>query len=131
LPLNSSSNFYKFLCFYKILEALLGPLRAKAMQAAKKKEQKISLPRLTLPASGALHPNQAKYVGTPIKKFLDDVLTPQYRNAVAHFVTDEGGVLHMGQPEHIDEYARIIHACELCVREVIAAHEALLIAIGM
>jgi hypothetical protein len=124
--LNSHSEFYRFLCYYKILEGLLGPLRTNAMKLAKAQGRKIRAQRAVVPKVAELPPEQGMYVAQPIKKFFDDVLRPRYRNAVAHFMTDEGGVLHVGQPEHIDEYAGVLLLCELCAREVIASHEQLL-----
>jgi hypothetical protein len=79
-----------------------------------------------VPAVPEIPVDQQAYVGKPIKKFFDDALTPRYRNAVAHFMTGEGSILHAGQAEHLDQYAAITLICELCVREVIAGHEALL-----
>jgi hypothetical protein len=128
--LNSNSEFHKFLCYYKILEGLLGPLRANAMKIIKGRGLAIRVPRTVVPDLAELPPAHRGHVGKPIKKFFDDVLTPRYRNAVAHFMTDEGGVLHAGRPEHLDEYAGVILLCELCVREVVSGHESLLKAIA-
>jgi hypothetical protein len=128
--LNSNSDFHKFLCYYKILEGLLGPLRANAMKIVKESRLSVRAPRPAVPTVAELPPAQREHVGKAVKKVFDDVLTPRYRNAVAHFMTDEGGVLHAGQPEYLDQYAGIILLCELCVREVVTGHEALLKAIA-
>jgi hypothetical protein len=66
------------------------------------------------------------YIGKSVKKFMDDVLTPRFRNAVSHFITDQGAVLDMSDPSQAEEYASVILVSELCVRVVIANHEALL-----
>jgi len=47
--LNSNSEFYKFLCYYKILEGVLGPLRANAMKIVKAQALSIRAPRPTVP----------------------------------------------------------------------------------
>ena len=46
-----------------------------------------------------------------------------------HFITDDGTVLHMNDALRAEEYAGVILVCELCVRDVIANHETLLMPI--
>lgn len=120
---NSNSDFYKFLCFYKILEGLLGSIKAKLHKEAQSRGVKLTSIKAIVPD----HPNISAvlrpYVGKSIKKFFDEVLTPRFRNAMTHFETDDGTVLHMSDPEHLDQYANIMLICELCVRIVIARHE--------
>jgi hypothetical protein len=63
------------------------------------------------------------YVGKPIKMFFDTVMTPEFRNAVAHFITRDGAVLNLSAPSEIDRYASILYISELCVRTVVDGHE--------
>jgi len=123
---NSHSDFYKFLCYYKILEGLLGKLRANVFSSARAEHIELRRPKETVPASADIPSRYQAYVGTPIKAFFDGVLTPQFRNAVAHFITDDGGILNMSSPEHVDSYAEVLFILELCVRTVIESHETLL-----
>jgi hypothetical protein len=122
---NSHSDFYKFLCYYKILEGLLEKLRGNVYKAAKEKGVQLSMSKEVVPDSPDIIRHR-EHVGTPLKQYFDNVLTPQFRTAVAHFITDEGVVLNMSDPEHINEYASLILVSELCVRLAIADHESLL-----
>jgi len=109
---NSFSDFYKFLCYYKILEGLLVTLRANIF--AKSRAQGITLesPREKVPYSPEIPLRYHSHIGAPVKSFFDSVLTPQFRNAVAHFVTDDGSILNMSAPEHIDSYSEILYISE-------------------
>lgn len=122
---NASSDFYRFLCYYKLLEGLLGKIRRDLFKRAEDSGKTLKVRKDVIPASTDLLPQFRKYVGTTVKSFFDQVLTPQFRNAVAHFVTKDGSILNVADPEHIDRYSEIIFICELCTRVVIANHEEL------
>ena len=125
--LKSNSDFYKFLCYYKVLEGLLGPMRADVFKTAREQGLKLTRGVEFVPDStDIVDANYRAYIGKSVKKFVDDVLEPRFRNAVAHFIPDQGAVLHMSDPSQAEEYASVILVCELCVRVVIANHEALL-----
>lgn len=129
---NSHSDFYRFLCYYKILEGLLGSMRARVYRLAREHNTTLEAGRERVPGEDVAQYIPEAYrgnVGTPIKAFFDEVLTPQFRNAVAHFMTDDGGVLNMSNPAHIARYADIQYISELCCRQVIRSHETLLAAI--
>ena len=123
---NSNSDFYEFLCYYKIVEGLLGTLRANVFSRARGAGITLKRTKEVLPDSEHLPNRYRAHVGKPIKAFFDEVMTPQFRNAVAHFATGDGTILNMSAPEHIDNYAEILFVCELCVRTVIQSHETLL-----
>jgi len=123
---NSNSDFYKFLCYYKILEGLLGTLRANIFMRARDKGITLERTRESVPDSMHIPDRYRVHVGKPVKGFFDEVMTPQFRNAVAHFVTDDGAILNMSAPEHIDNFSEILFVCELCVRTVIQSHETLI-----
>jgi len=123
---NSFSDFYRFLCYYKILEGLLNSLRADYVQTAKAAGIDIKIPRQLVPDHPELQDHLREHVGKPLKAFFDNVLTPEFRNAVAHFGTTDHGVLDMSDPLHLAKYAGMIHISELCARVAIADHEALL-----
>jgi hypothetical protein len=128
--LNSMSNFYKFLCYYKILEGLLGKLRSDFVKAAKAVGMVPKAPKQLVPDHPETQADLRAHVGKPLKAFFDEVLTPEFRNAVAHFGTTEDGVMNMSDPLHLARYAGMIHIAELCVRLAIADHETLLASIG-
>lgn len=123
---NSSSDFYKFLCYYKIIEGLLGKLRGTLFSSARKEKIDLGRPRELVPKSARIPEIYQSYAGRSIKVFFDEVLTPTFRNAVAHFVTDDGSILNMSSPEHIDSYAEIRYVAELCARVVIKSYESML-----
>ncbi len=123
---NASSNFYRFLCYYKILEWLFGKMRSDVFKAAKNRSIHLTKPKQFVVDHPELPNHIRPYVGKPMKDFFDNVLTPQFRDAVAHFVTDDGGILDMSEPEHLENYAGTILISEMCVRAAIADHEALL-----
>ncbi|MFM0428434.1 hypothetical protein PQQ75_05410 [Paraburkholderia aspalathi] len=122
---NSHSDFYKFLCYYKILEGLLGPVRAEIFVTAKNRG--ITLPRArdVVPESPHIPDDLKEHAGKSVRSFFDSVMTPRFRNAIAHFMTDDGTVLNMSSPDHIDSYSGILFISELCAREVIKNHEQL------
>lgn len=121
---NSHSDFYTFLCHHKILDGLLGSIRTAVRVRATKRNIQLSTRRDIVPGSNDIAPQYLPWVGKPIKKFFDDVMTPQFRNAVAHFITKDGAVLNLSAPQQIDRYAGILYVAELCVRTVIESHEA-------
>jgi hypothetical protein len=123
---NSFSDFYKFLCCYKILEGLLGTLRARVFVYARDRNIELERPKEKVPDLPEISPRFQTYVGKSIKAFFDEVLTPQFRNAAAHFVTDDGEILNMSSPDHIGSYAEILFVTESCVRTTIEVHEKLL-----
>ena len=121
---NSHSAFYSFLCFHKILDGLLGTMRANLRTRAAKKKIELTPRRELVPDAAEIPPAFKAYVGKPIKTFFDDVMTPQFRNAVAHFITKDGSVLNLSSPQEADRYNSILYISELCVRAVIQGHEA-------
>ncbi len=122
---NSHSDFYKFLCYYKILEGILGRLRADTFKAAKDRGITLQKTKDVVPETNNIPEKFKEYVGNSVKIFFDSVMTPEFRNAVAHFVTDDGAVLNMSSPAHIESYSSILIISELCAREVIKNHEKL------
>jgi hypothetical protein len=120
---NATSPFYKFFCFYKILEGLLKPLNAKLHQEAKQKS--ISLPPLNakLPSYNNIPADQKPYVNKSIKRFFDEFLTTRYRNEMAHFISDEGAVLNVNKVGEKERYIGVIHISLLCCNELISHFE--------
>jgi hypothetical protein len=121
---NATSPFYKFLCLYKILEGLLLSLRAKLHEEAK--ERGISLPPLQrkVPAFPSMSSELAAYTGKSIKRFFDEFLTNHFRNAMAHFMTDDGSALNVSSLAEMEKYSSVIHLTDLCCREAISHIEA-------
>jgi hypothetical protein len=120
---NSVSPFYKFFCLYKILEGLLKPLQSRLYEEAKRKGIVIPSFKARVPDYSDISEDQKSYVGKSIKQFFDEFLTTQYRNSVAHFISDEGAVLNVNEMEGIQRYHSVIHLTDLCCREVILHFE--------
>jgi hypothetical protein len=127
---HSHSDFYSFLCYHKILDGLLGTVRAKLRQRAAKKGVQLTQRHDQVPSDPNIDAAFRSYIGKPIRSFFDDVMTPQFRTAVAHFTQKDGSILNLSSPIEIDRYASILYISELCVREVIERHEAHLMEIA-
>lgn len=123
---NSHSNFYKFLCYHKILDGLLGELRAKVNQRARKVGVELQKEREVIPEDPEIPTTYKSHIGKTIKSFYDDVLTPQFRNAVAHFITKDGAILNLSDPRMVIKYSEIMYISEICARTMIASHARLL-----
>lgn len=126
---NADSDFYKFLCFYKIMEGLLGKMRASAFARAKKAGLTPQIERDLVPDNNDLSAEIRAYAGKPIKAFFDEFLTSRFRNAVAHFQTNNG-VLHVSSSAELYAYANLAFVTDLCARVLIATHERLLAQLG-
>jgi len=122
---NSDSDFYRFLCYYKIMEGLLGKMRAAAFTRARDAGTILTIGRDLVPDDRDLAPELKPYVGKSIKTFFDNLLTGKFRNAMAHFQTD-AGILHVSSSAELQAYADIAFASDLCVRVLIATHESIL-----
>ena len=120
---NATSPFYKFFCFYKILEGLLKPLSAKLYKEAKHKS--IILPPLTakVPSYTEIPDNQKLYIGKSIKHFFDEFLTNNYRKEMAHFILDDGAILNVNKTGEKERFTAVIHITFLCCNEVISYFE--------
>ncbi len=123
---NSHSDFYKFLCYHKILDGLLGTLRASANTSARKQKLELTRHRDLVPDHPEIAPTYRAHIGTPIKLFYDDVLTPQFRNAIAHFITKDGAILNLSDTSTLSKHSEIMFISELCVRTMVESHLELL-----
>ena len=60
-----------------------------------------------------------------MKGFFDNVLRKKFRDAVAHFVTEDG-VLQISSAGYLQNYDAVAFIADLCARGLIASHERLL-----
>lgn len=123
---NSHSDFYKFLCYHKIMDGLLGTLRSRVKKQARKLKIELQGHRDLVPDDTGIASTYRCHIGTPIKKFFDDVMTPKFRNAIAHFITKDGAILNLSAPSTMFKHAEIMYVSELCVRKLIESHQQLL-----
>lgn len=119
---NSHSDFYKFLCYHKILDGLLGTLRSSINARARKQNVELVKRRELVPSDPEIALAYRKHCGTPIKSFYDGVLTHQFRNAIAHFITKDGAILNLSEPLTIARHSEVMYVAELCVRAMIESH---------
>lgn len=122
---NSHSDFYKFLCYHKIIDGLLGTLRHSVRQRARKQKVELLQQRDVVPDAPDIALAFRPYIGKSIKSFFDGVMTPQYRNAIAHFITKDGSILNLSSPANMSRHEDIMYVSELCVRTLIASHQQL------
>jgi hypothetical protein len=120
---NASSPFYKFFCFYKILEGLLKSLPGRLHTEAKIKGVPLPPLQAKVPHYADIPNDQKPYVGKSITRFFDEFLTNRFRNSMAHFISDEGAVLNVNEMEEMERYSAVIHVADLCCREVISHFE--------
>lgn len=123
---NSHSDFYKFLCYHKILDGLLGTLRASVNARARKQKVELIKRRDLVPNDPEIASAYRTHIGMSIRSFYDDVLTPRFRNAIAHFITKDGAILNLSDPSTLVKHSEIMYASELCVRTMIESHRDLL-----
>jgi hypothetical protein len=124
---NASSNFYRFLCFFKILEGIFGMVRPKLFKRAKSLQVEINRESKRIPNDPHLIPDHQKHVGKAIQSFFESVLTPEFRHGVAHFMLDDGAIMNLSAPEQIEKYTHIVYITELCIREMIDECEKILV----
>jgi hypothetical protein len=123
---NAGSDLYKFLCFFKILEGLFGRLRADVFKRASDLGIRLDRPKDIVVGQEVNGDEVSKFIGMPMKAFLDSELRPRFRNAIAHFETDEGLVLNISDPMRAEQYAGILGIMEASTRAVIETHRTLL-----
>ena len=121
---NATSPFYKFFCFFKIMEGLLKPLRAKLYEEAKVKGIDLPAFQAKVPEYQDMPDEQKPYAGKSITRFFENYLSNRFRNAMAHFISDEGAVLNVNEVDAMEMYSSVVHIADLCCRELISHFEA-------
>ena len=120
---NSSSNYYKFLCYYKILEGIFRELRPNLMSKAHEQHISITTRKEVVPRHDELVRFNSQYIGRSIPEFFDKELTHKYRDAVAHFSLKDGRFLFTSDYNWASMFAQIVLVVEICTREVIKTQE--------
>lgn len=116
---NNHSPFYRFLCYYKILEGVLKNIRPKLFK--KLKSQGIQFSRLEelVPQHTEIEGELQKLIGKNIQSVFEDFFTKKYRNVVAHFIVKDGRILNVSEFQSSNEFNSALLLIELCVRKVI------------
>lgn len=117
--MNGSSGFYKFFCFYKMAEGMLSFVLPKLNKRARSLNIVLEKVVLLIPDDDMLVASQKKYIGTPVKNFVQNQLTTEYRNKIGHFGLKDGAIAHLSHPAMLEEYNRLVYITELCVRIIL------------
>ena len=115
----NQSPFYRFLCYYKIMEGIFSKLRPEIYLEFKKLGQEPPKFKEVIPEDEELRRYYSTYIGQPIQKFFNEYLNPEYRNAVAHFNPRDGVILNLSESKNIVKYNNIIYVSQVCARTVI------------
>lgn len=116
---NSHSKYYRFLCYYKILEGIYKIIRPETYKKAKSKGIKVKLQREVVPANDHLNENHIKYIGKPIKEIFDSYFKNKFRHSIAHFTKKDGSPFILSDFYTQIQVTSIITLIEICCRVVI------------
>jgi len=120
--LGSASPIYKFLCFYKILEGYFTRLKPDLAKLFRAAGLSYPAPSDCVPDHPDIDPSFRAYIGHSITNFRDNILRPDFRDAVAHFEKDGLSPVVMSNPSEIIRFSKTALAVELCARTVIEAY---------
>ena len=120
---NAASPFYRFLCYYKILEGTYDHLRPDLFKRAKASGKAISTEKEQVPDHSELRLTHKDLIGAPINKIFNERFRKQFRDEVAHYLLDDGGVLKVSDHATAHRFESEILVVELCARVVIGVQE--------
>jgi hypothetical protein len=122
--LAAESNFYRFLCFHKILEGVLLKLRPQLRRMAQQQGITIAGRQDVVPNDPELGRFQPAYIGRRIRELFDGELRESYRRSVAHFALDDGTISNPSSHREGARFADMIHLAQVCARQVTSNIEA-------
>lgn len=118
---NSMSSFYRFLCYFKILDGIYQYLRPTVFKAAKDRGLTLATEKEVMPGHRELVLYNADVVGMPIKELVDAHLRARFRNAVAHYLLGSGAPLNPSDPDAVAQFANTLLpmeiACGIAIRQ--------------
>jgi hypothetical protein len=117
------SNFYRFLCFFKIMEGIFKSIRPQLFRLAREQGISIAKEKDLVPEDPELQKFQPKYIGLPIHELFNGEFQSEYRHCVAHFALDGGGVMNPSSQRERSRFAGIVYLAQLCARELIRNQE--------
>ena len=120
---NTDSSYYKFLCFYKILEGIYKHLRPELFKKAKEHNIDVQGQKELVPDHPELQRFHPEYVGKPIKTFFDNEFQKEFRDSIAHFLLHDGSVLNISDYSINSKFTNVLLVIELCCRTVIDTQE--------
>jgi hypothetical protein len=119
----SNSNFYRFLCFFKIMEGIINNIRPQLFRHAREQGIPITTQVDMVPDDSELQRFHPEYVGRRIHELYDGEFRREYRHCVAHFALDDGDVMNPSSQRERSRFANIVYMAQLCARELIRNQE--------
>jgi hypothetical protein len=116
---NSNSPFYKFLCYYKILEGIYENIRPKFFKMFRKNKISISTLEENVTHNKAIESTYSNLIGKSIKSVYQNLFTAKFRNVVAHFIVRDGKILNVSEFQANNDFLAVLTILEHCVRKVI------------
>jgi hypothetical protein len=117
--LNAESNFYRFLCFHKIIEGGFLQIRPQLFRMAREQGLSIISRQDVVPEDPELRRFQPGYIGRRIRDLYDREFQEEYRHGVAHFVLKDGTISNPSSHTESGRFASIVFLLQVCAREVI------------
>jgi len=123
---NSTSPFYRFLCYFKIMEGIFSVLRPKYFKDVRENGKKITPKKELVPSTDYLKEHFPDLVGKPIKPIFDSRFKTEFRNKVAHYLLDSNTPVNVSDFNIFSEFGTELGLIEACSRTTIETHAAYL-----
>jgi hypothetical protein len=121
--LNAHSNFYRFLCFFKIMEGIIKSISPQLFRLAREQGISITKQKDLVTEDPELQRFQPKYIGRRINELYSGEFQREYRHCVAHFALNDGGVTNPSSQREKSRFAGIVYLAQMCARELIRNQE--------
>jgi hypothetical protein len=119
----ANSNFYRFLCFFKIMEGIFKSIRPQFFRLVREQRISITKGKDLVPDDPELKKLQPKYIGRQIHELYNGEFQREYRHCVAHFALYDGGVMNPSSQRERSRFANIVYLAQLCARELVRNQE--------
>jgi hypothetical protein len=123
---NSDSPFYRFLCYFKILEGIFSVLRPKCFKVANENGKDITRIKELVPSTNYLNERFPDLVGKPIKPIFDGRFQTEFRNKVAHYLLESNIPLNVSDFNVFSSFGAELGLIEACARTAIETQAAYL-----
>jgi hypothetical protein len=120
---NNLSPFYRFICYYKILEGVYCSLRPQLFKLAKEKGVTIATQKELVPGIYEPTQEQAALQGKSIKDIFDNRFQREFRVRAAHFLQEFKDPLNVSDRDISVSYLSELSLIEACVRVAVGTHE--------
>ena len=117
---NSGSNYYKFLCYYKILEGIYKSVRPTIFKMARDRGITIKRINEVVPDHPGISVSHKDFIGQPIGNLFDNYFRQEHRHAIAHFETRDDPPAILSTYDLMLKIASATLLIEACCLEVIS-----------